>query len=60
MTEVDLSEAIDHGVVVRPGDTLLVVAPASTTPDELRDFREMLRERLLDSVKCCVLAGVEQ
>lgn len=60
MTEaVDLPE-ITHGVVVRPGDYLLVVVPASTRREQFDELREGLRQRLPDSVECCVMAGVEQ
>lgn len=59
MTELDLS-GVSHGVVVRPGDTLLVVLPRSTPPEQLGEFKEQLAGMLPEGADCAVLAGVEQ
>lgn len=45
MTEVDLAE-IDHGVVVRPGDTLVIAVSRITTPEQVERLKEGVAEHL--------------
>lgn len=51
---------IAHGVVVRPGDTLLVAVPGTVRPEQMGDLKEGLGNRLPGVADVVVVAGVDQ
>lgn len=46
-----------HGVVVRPGDGLVVAVPLGSTADDLQRLKEALAERLPDVAVTVVAAN---
>ena len=55
---MDLTINITEGVVIRPGDTVLVTLPQDTTPDEAAQIRRQWDDRA-SGIKALFLAGAE-
>lgn len=55
--EVDPSEAISHGVVVRPGDALVVALRDAVTPDQAQQIKRRVEE-LMAGVEASVVVAV--
>ncbi len=53
-----LSTEIDSGTVLRPGDVLLLGAPAAITLQQMEMVREHLRERLPKLADVIILGGL--
>jgi hypothetical protein len=48
---------IVEGLVIQPGDTLLIRVPMQTNRDHFEKLTAVLREGIPDSIKICVIAA---
>jgi hypothetical protein len=56
-------EQIREGLVVRPGDHLILSFPADSSPKDLAEFRDRIREQLQPigpDIQVTLVAGVDQ
>jgi hypothetical protein len=49
----------EEAAILRPGDTLVIRASAAN-PQQLEELCDTLRERLPESIKLAVIAGIDQ